>query len=737
MRRILVIAAALLLPIGSADAAVQVKLPACDAINAWAAGVVATDTYNVAPRLALPKAFQDTNIVPVFGVPVLSWAPEDVQAVSAGLVKCYQEAGARKDTAAVTALANANRAVGVVNPTNAALKKAQTDAIAAKQQIDALPDSPELGSAIEILQHANPAAPDGNAYRGISQPITAAIWRLANVALTLADADRAPIYQSLGDRDSKIQAGLSGDADKAIAAATPDTAGIIAVMQARQKVAAIGDADARARLFKSADDKAQQIRDTLRQTKPAVFVPPSCLDLYRWSSAPNAGTQVGLAGRGVATAFLDAQVVPVFGISVADWSDDNLAQFKALRALCASASQPQMAAGPNAAPDAAELVQTASRGHWIDGADQPIIDARTTMVTYRKAQQTMADDLAKIDALPNTIQSFLPLAQIATDPVQNLLSQDDRNRFTNAINAKRAAVSTQSTATAIKGLDDVKVATIADFPKLFGYVGQTMQTIPDQQGQQTFGAAANKTFGDVAARLLPEFQSKLAALPATFDGANQAKGEVAKLTGIPDATGSRLPAMKPYYDAATARSAAIIKGVHDQSCADLLSHVGVGSDASQPVWDGDKGMPLGDFICGLATEGFAIRSYSGSGMFSSTSTLKVAEIKEADETISMHKIDVKPGTSMLVGFKILDANGQQVSMLFAGPNANPKGDSDVTLGVDGWEFFSQAATKMDPRAPEACRPMLALPSPDKLEPDQKLFWLNCQTGPEMLRHPPS
>lgn len=736
MRWILTIAAALLLPIGSANAAVQVKLPACDAINAWSARVNATDTYNVAPKLALPKAFQDSDLVPVFGVPVLAWAQEDVQAVSAGLVKCYQEAGARKDTAAVTALANANRALlGLVPATNAALKKAKTDTDAAKQQIDALPDSAELGSAIEILRHANPAAPDPNAYRGIPQPITAAIWRVAVAAVYLADTERAPLYQALGDRDSKIQAALSGDADKAIAAATPDAAGIIAAMQVRQKVDAIGDPDARARLAKSANDKAQQIRDTLRQTKPAVFVPPSCLDLYRWSSAPNAGTPVGLAGRSVASAFLDAQAVPVFGVPVSDWSDDDLARFKTLRGLCAAASQPQMAAGPNAAPDAVELVQTASRGHWIDGADQPIADARTTMAAYHKAQQTMADDLAKIDALPNVIQSFLPLAQMATDPVQNLLSQDDRVKFTNAINAKRATIGTQATAAAVKGLDDVKVAALADFPKLFGYVGQTMQTIPDQQGQQAFTAAANKNLSEATTRLMPEFQSKLASLPATFDGANQANAAVAKLTGIPDASGSRLPAFKPYYDAAHARSAAIIKGVHDQNCSDLLSHVGVGSDASQPVWDGDKGMPLGDFICGLATQGFAIRSYSGSGMFSGTSTLKVAEIKDADETISMHKVDVKPGTSMLVGFKILDANGQQVSMLFAGPNVGGKGDA--TLGVDGWEVFSQAATKMDPRAPEACRSLLAMPSPDKLGPDQKLFWLQCQTGPEILRHPPS
>jgi hypothetical protein len=122
--------------------------------------------------------------------------------------------------------------------------------------------------------------------------------------------------------------------------------------------------------------------------------------------------------------------------------------------------------------------------------------------------------------------------------------------------AKRAAVSAQSTATAIKGLDDVKVASLADFTKLFGYVGQTMQTIPDQQGQQAFSNAANKTLGDASARLLPDFQAKLAALPATFDGASQANTAVAKLTGIPDATGARLPPFKPYCDAARARAAA-------------------------------------------------------------------------------------------------------------------------------------------------------------------------------------
>src|ERR1700722_2228011 len=245
----LVIAGALLFSMGTASAAVQVKLPSCDAINAWSARVNMTDTYNVAPKLTLPKAFQDADLVPVFGAPVLAWSQEDVQAVSAGVVACYQDAGKRRDAATAGVLANANRALlGFIPRTNAALQKAKSDADAAKQQIDALPDSADLARAIDVLVHANPAAPDQNAYRPFQRPVVDPIWRLAAAVLNLADSDRAPIYKALGERETKIQGDLSGDAEKAVAGATNDVAGIIALMETRQKVAQIADADTKAKL---------------------------------------------------------------------------------------------------------------------------------------------------------------------------------------------------------------------------------------------------------------------------------------------------------------------------------------------------------------------------------------------------------------------------------------------------------------------------------------------------------
>ena len=662
---------------------------------------------------------------------MLSWSADDVQAASQSLVKCYQDAGKARDQTAAAALANANRALtGLVPRTNAALLQAKAGAEGLKKQIDALPDSAELGRAIDALVKANPAAPDINAYRGLPREIGDPIWRLANTVLTLADTDREPLYQSLADRSKAIQASIGGDAEKAIAAAPEDAGGVIAVMEVRQRVAAMSDPDAKAKLAKEADDRAQKIRDALRQAKPPVFVPPTCLDVYKWSGAPGAVTGVPLGGRGVFGAFLDDRAVPVFGIPVADWSDQDVARLKSLRTLCQAASQPSVAAAGG--PEAAELVQTASRGRWIEGADPQIADARTVMTTYRKAKQELASALDKAQALPDTMAAMLPLAQIAVDPAQQAVTQEDRVAFTNAINEKRAKIGAQATDAAMKGLADIKIASLADLPKLFAYVGQTTPTIPDPRGQQAFGAAASRSLEEAAGRLLPEFQSKLASLPANFDGAAQADEALAKAIGIPDTSTSRLPAFKPFFDAAKARSVAITKSVHDQACSDLQSSLSVGGDATQLVWDGDKGMPLGDFICGLATHGVAVSSYSGAGMFSSTSTLKMAPLKEEIQTVSMHKAEVKAGTSMLVGFKVVDSNGQQVSMLGAG--GGPKGDAngDAALSVMGWEFYAGQAKGRNPNEDEECKPLVAQP-PDKLPPGQNLFWLDCQELPSVVR----
>jgi hypothetical protein len=720
MRKLLWLAAILAFPSGIAAAAPQIKVPACDIITIWAAKVN-TDSYNVAPRISLPKAFQDADLVPVFGVPALAWSQDDIQAASQALVACYQDAGKRRDQASAAALANANRALlGLLPRTNAALQKAKTDADTITKELDAMPASAELDRGMDILLKENPGQPDLSAVRSLPREVSDPVWKLSQVVMNLSDGDRAALWQALQERRKMIESSLTDDATKQIATATGDAAGLITLTDIRLRVAAFGDPDAKAKLIQGIDNRAKTIRDTLRQAKPVVWVPPTCLELYRWSAAPSAGTATVVGRRALVTGFLDERIVPVFGRPVADWSDNDIAQLKTLRAICRTASLPQPGAVP---PETAELVQTANRGRWIDGADQQIADARTSLMEYRKAQQDLAALRAQMDALPNTAASILNLAVLANNPVLAAVSQEDRVAFTNAINQKRAAIGAATADAAVKGLDGIKVASTADLAKLFAYAGQTIPLIPDQHGQQVFAAAFNQNLETITKRLLPDFTAQLDATPATADGLAQVKAADAAL-----ADGGRLAAFKAFHDAAHARSDAIVKSVHDHACADLLTSLSVGGDASQDVWDGEKGMKLGDFICGLAEHGVTVNSYSGAGMFSSTSTLKLTPIMESIEIVSMHKTDVKSGQSMLVGYKIVDANGQQISIIGATGDAT----GEAAVSILGWEFYAKQATADSPNVVEGCKPVMAAAS-GKLGPGETLFRLHCGTLPAVLR----
>jgi hypothetical protein len=123
-----------------------------------------------------------------------------------------------------------------------------------------------------------------------------------------------------------------------------------------------------------------------------------------------------------------------------------------------------------------------------------------------------------------------------------------------------------------------------------------------------------------------------------------------------------------------------------------------------------------------------VNSYSGAGMFSSTSTLKLAPILESIEIVSMHKANVKAGQSMLVGNKIVDANGRQISVTGATGDAT----GEAAVSIMGWEFYSRQATGDSPNVVEGCKPIMAAP-PGKLGPGETLFRLYCGTLPAVLR----
>jgi hypothetical protein len=686
---------------GAAAAAPQIKTPTCEALTAWGASVNPADVYTVAPRLSLPKAFQDAQLVPLFGAPALDWSQEDVQAASQGFTACYQEAGKRRDRVAAGALVNGNKAVlGYLPRTNGALLKAKTDAEAIDREIAALPDSAELDRSLEALLKGNPEGPDLNPIRNLPREVVQPLWRLAGVVPLLAHAERESLYKRLGERRQGIQASQAAEADKAIAAAPADAAGALALMELRGRIAGFSDPVAKASLDQKAEEKLRRTREGLRQAKPPAWAPPDCLDLYRWSGAPNATAAVGMANRGVIAAFMDERAAPAFGVSVGDWTDQDVAAFRALRDLCRNQAQATVAGGAGAS----ELAQLANRGRWIESADQSLVDARAAILDYRKAQSALTAATAKIDALPDAAASLAALNQLSAEPALAAVTQDDRVRFANVVNAKRAAIGARAAEAAMKGLADFKATTLADLGKLLSYGQQASASIPDARGQQAFGAAFARTMDEAAAHLLPEFQAKLAALPASLEGIGAAQGAVEELTGLDG--GGRMAALKPYREAAQARRQAIAEALREEACGGLLSSLGVGGDAKQELWDGTKGMPLGAFICRLAEAGAAVNDYSGAGLFSSTYTLTVTPAARTMLTFSLRKGEVLAGRPMLVGYQMKDATQER------------------PISVEEWEQFAALAKLGGILSMEGCRRFENTP-PEKVGAPDKVFWLSC------------
>ena len=252
-------------------AAPPIKQPSCTAIEAWAVHVNAQN-YNVAPRILLPKALEDAQIVPLFGVRVLAWTHEVLQAANQLLTKCWNDARGRRDGSAVNAFVHGNRGLqGWIPRVNAILQKAKADAAPLERKIAALPDSADLDRGIAALLTTDPARPDPTPFRTLLREIADPLWRLASQVLPfLANGERETLFKALGQRHAAVQTAMAGVAAKTIDSAPDNADGVITLTEVRLQIATLDDADTRARLLKASREKAQKIRAALRRARPAL-----------------------------------------------------------------------------------------------------------------------------------------------------------------------------------------------------------------------------------------------------------------------------------------------------------------------------------------------------------------------------------------------------------------------------------------------------------------------------------
>jgi hypothetical protein len=166
------------------------------------------------------------------------------------------------------------------------------------------------------------------------------------------------------------------------------------------------------------------------------------------------------------------------------------------------------------------------------------------------------------------------------------------------------------------------------------------------------------------------------------------------------------------------------QSLYDQACGDFVSSLGASGDAKTELWDG-KDTTLGAFLCEIAEHANKVDGYSGTGMLSSTATLKVTPLTMSMMTISLHKAEVKAGHSMMVGFDVEDANQANGQPQNAGPTPVGK------ISVDQWQLVTSDLIGFNGVEVQECMKVMHDPAPDKLAPAARLLWLHCTTIDEV------
>jgi hypothetical protein len=351
------------------------------------------------------------------------------------------------------------------------------------------------------------------------------------------------------------------------------------------------------------------------------------------------------------------------------------------------------------------LLKLASQGAWIDGADAEIAQARTTIQGYRTALDALTAAQAQVAALPETTESIFQLDQLAAVPAQNGVDEATRQSFQAAVADKRNAISAHAVDAAMTGLAEVQVASLEDLAKLVNYWQAAAVTIPDPNGQQRFNQAFDEAMNEATTRLLPDFQAKLDEMPATLEGVGQVRSAVVDLTHV---SGTEdVPVFQPFHNAVSSRLVALIDTMRADNCTALLDELDIGEgDAEQLVWDGDKGKPLGAFVCDLTASGSPVHEYSGAGMLSSTHTMKATLALGGLQTISLHEAEVADGEEMLVGFKMADANQER------------------EISVQDWALFTAMATGGRFVTQEECDRVKQAPE-DERSIEDKMIGVDC------------
>lgn len=637
------------------------SVPDCDALREWSASADARDTsYALTPRLGLPGWFAPAASSTVFGLAAADWSAQQVDAVQAGLTECQRGASKAKERELAATFKAATGSLRSLEKAHKAVEKARAAVQGHLAELAALQSSAEVARATAAVAAADPARPQ--AIRGLARELAGPVGGLLKALPDLPAADHQALVVELGRISNGAWDAVAAALDDELDAAGDGVEGLLALQAARLGALENSVEPRIAERVARADASIAQRREALAAVAGA-WVPPTCEALYAWSGAADARERLALGTQSSYRLFDQAASAPVFGKALVDWTDADLADFATLRGLCAREWRLQLDSVPGrrldqVGDDAPELLRAARSGNWIDGADAVVAQGRERLQAHRDATAALAEALATAAGLPPEPASLGRLTELAGLPAQQGLDGEARRAYQEAIRARRDALARALVTDVIKGADALPVKTLADLPQLWAYGAESARKLADREVLARLQPAWELAITRHLDRLQPEFERRLADMPVTLEGMAQAWESVGTLTGAADAHQQK--AFTAYRFAAGNRVRAIHDALKTRYCDAERDRLGLdGGDGRQRVWDGGQGLALGEVACLMAAAGNPISEYDGPGLLSKAQHFKSDLSGYGYHTVELHKAEVAPGSEMLLGHRLVDANGER------------------------------------------------------------------------------
>lgn len=659
-------------------AAAEFAVPSCEDLLAWANRHDESASWTMNAKTSMSNIFAPEVSEAVFGVPVVDWGRKDIKELNRSIANCSKQARRAKDKAATAALNNARTMLSrQVNGPITRLERARPEIAKQAEMLLGLPGTADVYHALGEIRGPDGAPPNLRALGRSNGPEVRPMRMLVRQLQYLPDAEYRDLADHFAAHREEIRTEYVDTLVENLSDVPATNEGLLEIRerlyQAQQDFGADLTPEQEQAIDQAAESRRSEIETALAGgTASAGAVAdagggialPACEDLLRWAAKTDWNQTRNMPSGYVPAVVLDEEMVPLFGKSLRDWSENDFANYGRLKDHCFTVAK--------SAPKGSELNTLFNGpGRYANDLGIKMPQFQAPLGEYYALHDALQGAEEKIAAAPESPEGLQALTRVMADPALRAADYRERARLQQQVQARH-----QQIAAAVLKPDIDKMAefeaTLDNLKTLPAYRQEVMarhSAYLTRDELARFDAAYGLYQARLANKARPEFETFLANVPADAEGLKQIEAELSALHG-----GARQAGQLAPYDArARARAQEIKQEMAEARCDDLLAGMELSStDAAREVFGPGKTAPLRAVLCALDTAGHKVHSFEPVDDPEDAFALKITPQGGVFQTITLHEAEVGPDQRALVGLSVADANVER------------------TLSVQEWQGYLDA-----------------------------------------------